>query len=369
MGSTAELLDQFVGQSKEKLPTPALLVDEEKLMGNLLRMAAFLAGGPTRVRPHAKSHKCSALARRQIEAGAVGITVATVQEAESMAAGGIADILVANQVVNDYWLARLVRLAGRCDLKATVDSETNAVQLSQAATRAGAELGVVVEVDVGMGRCGAEPLQPACELAHRVAELPNLCLRGFMGYEGHAVNIQNRSQREATCRQAMSLLLSTVEMARSQGLEVEIVSGGGTGTFDITGRIPGVTEIQAGSYALMDLTYRRVLTDFECAMTVLTTVISRPAPDRAVLDAGLKSMSTEFGLPQPASLQGAVLRDLAEEHGILEVAGPGAELRCGDRVELLPTHGCTTVAWHPYLFLTRGFTVVDVWEVDGRRHS
>ncbi len=369
MDSTQMLKEQFVGRSKDSLPTPSLLVDEPKLQGNLDRMAAFCAGGAAKLRPHVKSHKCSALARRQVAAGAQGVTVATVQEAESMVAGGITDILVANQVANDYWLARLARLANCCDLKVAVDSAANAGQLSRVAASAGVALGVLVEVDVGMGRCGAAPLQPACQLAHQVVQLPGLRLRGFMGYEGHAVNIQDRGTREATCLEAMSLLTATVGQARSEGLSVEIVSGGGTGTYDMAGRFPGVTEIQAGSYALMDLNYRRVLSDFDCALTILATVVSRPAGDRAVVDAGLKSMSTEFGLPRVVGAPGIALYDLAEEHGILQVDGPGEQLRCGDRLELLPTHSCTTVPLHPYVFVMRGAEVVDLWMVDARRSS
>jgi D-serine deaminase-like pyridoxal phosphate-dependent protein len=365
--SQAELLhQQFVGQPKESLPTPALLVDEQRLMGNIQKMAAFFAAGSSRLRPHAKSHKCSALARRQVEAGAIGITCATVQEAEAMVAGGVRDILIANQVVNDYWLQRLLPLAGPCDIKVAADAEANLRQLSQAAAAAGVTLGVLVEVNVGMGRCGTAPGPAACALAGLAAHLPGLRWRGFMGYEGHAVGILDRQERFAACRQALALLTDTVELARSQGLAAEIVSAGGTGTYEAAGRFPGVTEVQAGSYALMDLTYRRVLTDFQCALTILSTVISRHTPDRAIGDAGLKSMTTEFGLPEVTGSPGVTLSDLSEEHSIFSVDA-GVALAPGDKVELLPSHGCTTVALHPYLFIVRGGLVHDVWAVDGRR--
>jgi D-serine deaminase-like pyridoxal phosphate-dependent protein len=361
-----DLRQQFAGKPRELLPTPALLVDERRLMGNLQKMAAFFAAGPTRLRPHAKSHKCSTLARLQVEAGAIGITCATVQEAEAMVAGGVRDILIANQVVNDYWLQRLLTLAGKCDLKVAADAEKNLRQLSRAASAAGVELGILVEVNVGMGRCGIDAGPPACALATVAAQLPGLRWRGFMGYEGHVVGIHDRQERFAQCRQAMTLLTQTVDLAREQGLVAEIVSAGGTGTYEAAGRFPGVTEVQAGSYALMDLAYRRVLTDFECALTVLATVISRPTPDRAIGDAGLKSMSTEFGLPEVAGNPGVALRDLSEEHSIFSVAGAHVTLAPGDKVELLPSHGCTTVALHPYLYLMRDGRVHDVWAVDGR---
>jgi D-serine deaminase-like pyridoxal phosphate-dependent protein len=355
----------LAGIGKESLPTPSLIVDEECLNSNIKRMADFFADGKARLRPHAKSHKCSALALRQLEAGAIGVTVATIEEAEAMVAGGIRDILIANLVVNEFWVKRLLGLAAKSDVKVAVDSVQNACQLSRATQGTGTTVGVLVEVNVGMNRCGVDPGEPACDLAQLVSSLPGLQFRGLMGYEGHAVGIEDRRARAKQCERSMDLLTSTAELARSRGLSVEIVSGGGTGTYDTTGRYPGITEVQAGSYALMDLQYRRVTSDFRCALRILATVLSRPTRHRAVIDAGLKSMSTEFGLPEVCNQEGVVLDDLSEEHGILRV-GEGHPLAPGDLVELLPSHSCTTVALHPILYVLGASQVVEVWEVDGR---
>ena len=356
----------FIGLSKDFLPTPSLIVDEDRLGENLERMARFFADKPAKLRPHVKSHKCSALALRQVQAGAIGVTAATVEEAEAMAAGGVRDILIANQVMNRFWVDRLVTLASVCDLKVAVDSERFATLLSTAAQGQAAEVGVVIEVNVGMDRCGVPPGQVACALAQRVASTSGLRFRGFMGYEGHAVGVEDPASRAEACRVAMDLLVSTVDLARSQGLLVEIVSAGGTGTYDIAGNFPGVTEVQAGSYALMDLQYRRVRSEFQPALRVLSTVISRPSQTRAVADAGLKAMSTEFGTPQVVAPEGVRLIDLSEEHALLEV-DEGSALCPGDRVEFLPTHSCTTVPLHACMFLTKRDLVREVWVIDGRR--
>ncbi len=365
--TVVQLERRTIGQAIEALPTPALLVDEERLSQNLQKMAAFFAAGQSRLRPHVKSHKCSALALRQIRAGAIGITAATVEEAQAMASAGVRDILIANQIVNPYWVECLLQVARICDLKVAVDSAALAQQLSAAAEHAGVELGAVVEVDVNMGRCGCPPGEPACQLAHLVAGLPHLRLRGFMGYEGHAVGIEDPGERARVCREAMAQLVGTAKRAREQGLPVEIVSAGGTGTHDVAGRYPGVTEVQAGSYALMDLQYRRVVPGFEHALTILSTVISRPTASRAVTDAGLKSMSTEFGLPAVTGLSGVVLEDLSEEHGILRIEDPQHPLAPGARVQLYPSHGCTTVNLHRRLYLVRDGKVSGVWAIDGVR--
>jgi D-serine deaminase-like pyridoxal phosphate-dependent protein len=225
---------------------------------------------------------------------------------------------------------------------------------------------VVIEVDVGMGRCGCQPGEPVVELAGAVTRLAGLRFRGLMGYEGHAVGIADAFERGVVCRTSLSLLTSTADLLRARGLPVEIVSAGGTGTHDVAGRYPGITEIQAGSYALMDLQYRGIAPQFACALNILSTVISRPTRDRAVTDSGLKSMTTEFGLPVVVDRPGVVLRDLSEEHGILEVE-PGAALGPGETLALFPTHSCTTVSLHPYLYLVRDGIVREVWAVDGGR--
>lgn len=355
----------YLGAPVEEVDTPALLVDLDIIEGNLRRMASFLESGQAVLRPHVKTHKCPELALRQIEYGARGITCAKLGEAEVMVQGGVADILIANQVVGKTKIGRLMELAGRVNLTVAVDSAENALDLSSAAQQRGVEVGVLVEVDVGMHRCGVAPGQEAVRLCHAVAGLKGLRFVGLMGYEGHAVFLPDRQQREEECRKAMGLLVDAVLAVEASGLEVKVVSAGGTGTYDVTGRYPRVTEIQAGSYVLMDATYRRIVPEFECALTLLTTVISRPTETRVIVDVGRKGISDDFGLPVPADRQDLAMVSLSEEHGKLEASGR-TDLRVGDKIELLPSHCCTTINLHDVFYCHRQGRVEAVWSIAGR---
>ena len=274
-----------------EIPTPALVVDVPAMERNLKRMHEFYAGSTCKIRPHFKAHKTPEVARRQLAAGACsGLTCATVAEAEVVLAEGLTDdVLIANEVVGPGKAARVAALNRRADVKVAVDSEYGLEDIARAARDASVEVGVLVDVDVGLPRCGVAPGEPALELARRVDATEGVRLRGMMGYEGHVVAIEDREEREARAAKAMDRLLSSVRMVRDAGLPCEIVSAGGTGTYDITGRIEGITEIQAGSYALMDTAYAKLDIPFELAFTVLGTVLSRPRPDRCVTDAGHKA--------------------------------------------------------------------------------
>jgi D-serine deaminase-like pyridoxal phosphate-dependent protein len=257
------------GAAVEEIDTPALLLDHDKLLGNIRRMAEFFGTRPANLRPHVKTHKCVEIARLQMDHGAVGITCAKLGEAEVMAAGGIPDILVANQVVGAVKIDRLVDLAGRCTLTVAVDDAENIRQISAAAAAAGVTVHCLVEVDIGMGRCGVEPGQPALELARLVAASPGLDLAGLQAYEGHLQNVVPFDQRRQRARADMELALDTRRLIEDAGLPVRIVSGCGTGTHAITGVLKGVDEVQAGSYATMDAQYRKVGAPFENALTLL----------------------------------------------------------------------------------------------------
>ncbi len=350
--------------SKYDLDTPALVLDARALRNNIEQMARFFSGQRAKLRPHAKTHKCPQIARLQLEAGAIGITCAKLGEAEALA-DVASDILIANQVVGAQKLARLVALQRRADVMVAVDCREHVGALSQAAWAAGATLRVLVEVDVGMGRCGVASAEEALELARIVSRAPGLRFCGLQGYEGHAVMIPDPGKRRETAEAAMAYLVGVRRYIEGHGLPVEIVSGGGTGTYNITGAYPGVDEVQAGSYATMDAKYAGIVPEFQPALTVLCTVISRPAADRAILDAGLKAVTSEFGMPLVVGLEEVQCRRLAEEHAILE--GPGAsKLRVGDKVELIPSHGCTTINLHERYYVLEGETVVDEWPITAR---
>jgi len=354
------------GTPKAELDTPALLIDLDVMERNLETAAAFFRSVKADLRPHTKTSKCPIIARKQIEAGAIGVCCAKVGEAEQMVFGGVENILIANQVVGRSKVARLMSLARRARMKVAVDDPQNVKDLSEAAQAFGADLDVLVEVNVGMDRCGVEPGQPVAELAKVVTRSKGLRFMGLMGYEGHLQNVTPFEKREAEAKKAMALLLQSKESVEKAGIPIEVVSAGGTGTYNITGRISGITEIEAGSYVFMDAAYRKVLQDFECALTVLTTVISRPAPNRAVVDIGRKSISNDMGMPVVFNVPGATLVGLSEEHGTLTVEGDASQLRPGDKIEILPSHGDTTINIHSHYFATRKGKLEAIWEIVGR---
>jgi len=355
------------GIAIEELDTPALVLDLDAFRWNVDRMAAFFADKTAGLRPHSKTHKCPEVALRQLAAGAVGITCAKVSEAEVMADAGVGDILIANQVVGKIKLDRVTDLAARCDLMVAVDDPANVQELSVACRAKDVTLGVLVEVDIGMKRCGVQPGDEVLTLAHVVADAPHLEFKGLQGYEGHLVHVLDPEKRAAGVREAMGLLQATKALIEADGIPVPTVSGGGTGTYDLSGSLPPMTEIQAGSYVFMDAKYVQVRPEFEPALTVLSTVLSRPVPERIVTDAGLKTMPPDFGWPIPLGYAGVTVAHLSEEHSKLEVKDPSVvPLRPGDRVRFIPSHCCTTVNLHDRLYVVQNGVLVDVWSIAAR---
>jgi len=247
-----------------------------------------------------------------------------------------------------------------------VDNLVNAGAIAEAARRAGATVGALIEVDTGMGRCGM-PADRATivRAAQEVARMPGLRFRGLMGYEGHAVLLEDATERKARAEAAARTLVACVEAVRKAGIAVEIVSAGGTGTYDLTSQVEGITEIQAGSYVFMDARYARVKPEFENALFLAATVVSRPTPDRVVLDAGMKSVTHEFGLPAVAEPPGLRLASLSEEHATCTAEGL-CDLAPGDQVWLLPTHCCTTVNLHDRYWCVRDGRVAASWPIEAR---
>ena len=353
-------LQSLVGKQTRELDTPELVVDLDRLEDNIARMAAFFEGRRARLRPHFKTHKCLEIARRQIAAGAIGITCAKLGEAEVLATAGFENILIAGPVTGRAKVARLASLLslgaarGRAlEVLVTVDDGRNLDELGRAMETSGVSLGVLVEMDVGLGRFGARSIDAAVELGRGASATPGIELRGLMGYEGHAVFIGDADERARVAGEALARLGEAVAAFEAAGLDAGIVSAGGTGTYAIAGAHPAVTEVQAGSYVLMDARYRAILPGFEPALLVLSSVVSAPERGRAVVDAGLKTMTQEFGLPVPLA-EGARLERLSEEYGILEIDPDSAPFAPGDRVAFLPTHACTTVNLHERLVAVRG---------------
>ncbi|MDB5296340.1 MAG: alanine racemase [Phycisphaerales bacterium] len=360
-----------VGMAVADVDTPALLLDLDAFEANLAAMTASLADTGIRLRPHAKSHKCPEIARRQIAAGAVGICCQKASEAEAFIQAGIGDVLVANEVVGDAKLRRLARLAGQATLSVCVDHADAVRDLEAAMAREGARVDVLVEVDVGASRCGVEAGPAVVTLARLVADAPHLRFAGLQGYQGSAQHVRSAGGRRDAIATAGRLLRECVDLLRSAGLDPRVVTGGGTGTY-LNEATSGVyTEVQAGSYIFMDADYARNLdaagkpfAAFRQSLFVLSTVMSRPTDRRAVVDVGLKAHSVDSGMPLVADVAGATYVNVSDEHGVLDLAGDRVSL--GQKLRLIPGHCDPTVNLYDWLVCYRGERVEDVWPIAAR---
>lgn len=340
------------------LSTPVLCVDIEAFERNLDRMHSFFAQRPCDLRPHFKAHKTPAIARRQAEAGCAGFCTATLTEAEILADEGFDDILIANEVCDPTKIARLGVLARRIKLAVAVDSPASVALIAGTGAR------VLIDVNVGMPRCGVSP-DGAPDVARAAADA-GLDVVGVMGYEGHATVVEDVEERAGVASASMEILLGVAEVLRAGGHAIDIVSAGSTLTYDVTGTTPGITEVQAGSYVLMDTAFA-ASSPFEEAIACLTTVVSVQG-SIAVLDAGLKTMTIDHGDPKlPDDVPADVLY-LSDEHTSL-VTRPGFSAEVGDRMWLRPSHVDPTVNLHDNLYAFRGEEVVEVWPIAARGYG
>ncbi|HZS88785.1 MAG TPA: DSD1 family PLP-dependent enzyme [Chloroflexota bacterium] len=352
------------GTRIQDLDTPCLLLDLDKVERNLDLMAAAFEGTHVKLRPHAKTHKSPRLALMQLERGAIGVCCAKLGEAEVMAAGGVTDLLVTSPLVGTAKIRRLLALARQADVTTVVDDAGCAARISDAAQEAGLRIKCLVDLDLGTHRTGVEPGEPALRLATAVSRLPGLQFLGLQGYEGHAQHIVGIDERRAVHARAAQLLTGTADLLREKGLPVEIVSTAGTGTCRFTLDWQAVTDVQPGSYVVMDTDYGRVDgLGFEHALTVLANVVSKRG-NVAILDAGLKTLSTDAGPAAPRDLE-AEYAPFGDEHGRLTFKD-GNPLAHGDKVHLLPRHCDPTINLHDVYHVTRGDTVVGVWPIAAR---
>ena len=353
-----------IGRSRNELITPALILDLDVARRNIATMAEYMRTVHAKLRPHIKVHKSPELARMQMEAGeSIGLTTATVWEAVVMVRGGIGDILIANEVVGGEKIKALAELARDGRISVAIDDARNAEELSAAALKAGSMLGVLIDLDVGMERCGVRNKEEALRLAEQVSKLRGLRLEGMMGYEGHCMLEPDPELRVQKAHAAMNKLMEAVDYLARAGFESKVISGGGTGTYNITGAHPRLTELQAGSYVVMDAFHAQLVPGFPVALTVLATVISRQG-NRAVLDSGRKTVGSELGLPRLKDVP-ATTASIAEEHLLVDVE-PGYPLRVGDRVEVISGYGPTTVNLHDVYYVVEKDVVTDVWPVRTR---
>jgi D-serine deaminase-like pyridoxal phosphate-dependent protein len=358
-----------VGLHRQELDTPALLLDLRAMEHNLHAMAAYFEHVVPALRPHVKLHRATpALAHRQLKAGAIGLTCAKLSEAEALAASGVSDILIANQIVGPHKIRRLMDLATHTRVMVAVDSAANIRELSAAALARGVELGVLVEVNIGHNRCGVAPLEPALALSRQVAAAPGLVYMGLMGYDGHCTFGVTEAQRREMSRQANTLLADTRRLIEQAGLAVPIVSAGGTFTYRHAARIEGITEIQAGTYLLMDTACRESdLSEFECVLSVLTMVTSRPswpgAERLAIVDVGSKGISTLLGPPEVKDPAGARIIRLSQEHARVDLSGLDRDPQVGDKIELWVRDANGTVNLYDRFHAMRDDVVEAVWEI------
>jgi D-serine deaminase-like pyridoxal phosphate-dependent protein len=357
----------------DELPTPALLVDLDVLERNIARMAELARRHGVRLRPHAKTHKSAAIAQRQLAAGAVGLSVAKTSEAECFAAQGFGDLFVAFPVVGTDKGRRLLRLADRVRLAVGVDSLEGAESLAAPFRDAGRRLDALLKVDVGYGRVGVTPTG-AVDLARRLAAVPGLRLRGVFTHAGHGYFPETPEGVAEVGRAEGRTLVATAEALRSAGLSLEEVSVGSTPTARHVMPTPGITECRPGNYVFHDASQVSLGTCGleDCALTILATVVSVPAPGRAFLDAGSKTLSSDPLRPRPGG-HGWILghssriEGLSEEHGWVKVA-EGESFRVGQRLRILPNHACVVANLHDRLLGVRGDQVEAEIAVDARGH-
>jgi len=353
----------LVGKRVADLETPALLVDLRAMERNLQTMALFFQQKSARLRPHFKNHRVLELAATQVEHGAVGITCARLWQAASLVGAGIQSVLIANELAGDGSLSCFVELSGQAPVILAVDNAKVVHDLARMARNRKTAVNVVVDIDLGLKRCGVAPGEAAVALARTVVD-QGLSFRGIMGYEGHLQPLLPGPEKEAAVKAAMQSLLETKRQIETTGIPVEIVSCGGTGDYSLSASFPGVTENQAGSYLLMDTWYAPFAPDFAPSLSVLATVISKTPGERVVADAGVKAISGERGLPSVKNLSGLKLRALHAEHAPIDIVASNVALEVGDKIEIAVHYHDGTIQLHRRMFGVRDGRVERVFLIE-----
>ena len=363
--------------SIDDLPTPALVIDLDVFEKNLNKMQAHVTQHNLGLRCHTKMHKCPTIANKQIALGAMGVCCAKVSEAEVMAAGGVEDILITSPVMTDDKLIRVVEVSKQIsNLTIVVDNEQGAKLLNDLSQ--GQVVSVLVDLDPGMARTGIEPGEPALRLVEYIVEhCPNLNFAGLQMYIGNCMHIQGFEARKSKYQHLLSKGVETRQLLIDKGFEVKVFSGGGTGTFDMEPDLGVLTEIQAGSYAFMDIEYRDIggqsneqfFDDFEPSLFVLTTAISQPQSRFITMDAGIKSLSTDTAYVEFRDVEGVKYHFGGDEHGIVQLNNPSKSMALGDRLALIPPHCDPTVNLYDYYYPHRDGVISEIWPISARGKS
>jgi len=366
---TQPVLCGNIGQSVDELDTPCLLVDLDIAEANIAALFSTFKGKNVAVRPHLKTAKCPEFAKMFLAAGAQGVCVSKLSEAEVMSKAGLSDILITTEIAGKIKIERYLNLVSVSpDVKVVVDHVMTAKALNEAAKVRGVKPKILIEINVGQDRCGVGPGEPALELVTQISRMSNLELVGVQGYEGHLQHIHDAGEREKSCMAAMDKLGDTVKLIRASGIQLSIVTTGGTGTCEFCANCPVVTEVQPGSFVFMDKAYGDAIgSKYKVALTVLATVISTPAKRRVVIDAGWKSLSIDSGPAHPADLFPVSYLPAGDEHGHLKAEEDGdLPLELGEKVKMIPSHIDTTLNLHDHYYCHRKNKIVHIWEIAGR---
>lgn len=349
------------GANVRDLPTPSLLVDLDTMERNLTWMADFFRDRTAKLRPHFKAQQVVALARRQIHAGAIGMTCARLDHAELLVDQGIENILVANEIAGSNAIRRFVELSHRAPVIVAVDNASVVAEMAAMAGDHVHELNVVVDLDVRLGRCGVQPGAPAIALAKTLI-YKGLRFRGLMGYEGH-ISLPAGPEKQRIAASALQPLVKTKSLLEEEGIPVEIVTCGGSSDYSEAATFPGITEVQAGSYLFMDMWYVPHAADFTPALTVLATVISKSATNTLVADAGVSAISTGNGLPQIKGMPGLKVNTLHVEHILMELQDSSVAVEVGDKIEVCVQTLDPTLSLHSFIFGIRNGRVEEIFPV------
>jgi D-serine deaminase-like pyridoxal phosphate-dependent protein len=362
-----------VGMPLEEVDTPALLLDAAAFERNLRTLSDAVAGTPVRIRPHAKTHKCPTVALKQMALGAVGVCCQKVSEAEAMVQGGVPDVFISNEVAGTPKYKRVAALATQANVSVCADDPLHVDGLSAAARLFGVTLRVLVELNVGGDRCGLEAGEPIAALAERIGSAPGLRFGGLQAYHGSAQHKRTPAERREAIQQAVARVTESQEALDKRGIACETVSGAGTGTFRLEIASGVYNELQAGSYAFMDADYARNLDeqgqpvrDFEHSLFVYATVMSRPAPERAVLDAGHKAHSMDSGAPWVVDRPDIEYVRAADEHGKLLLHEPQRGPKIGTKLRLIPGHCDPTINLYDWYVVYRNGIVEALWPITAR---
>ena len=375
-----ELHAHLIGQQggRKSLNTPVLVIDLDALDRNIAKMAAFAKEHGIALRPHAKTHKSTDIARKQIAAGAVGVCCAKLGEAEAMADGGIGAILITSPVVSAPAIERLIKLNARVpDLRVTVDNPANATALNAAATASGKPLQVLIDIDPGIRRTGAPSPEAAANVGRAIEAAPALRYLGVQYYCGREQHIESYSERRTAIEDRTAYLRTVIEALAAMGLAPSVITGGGTGTHRIDAELGVLNELQVGSYVFMDRQYNEcdltgagaAALSYETSLQIDVRVVSANTAGLATVDAGFKAMATDGGPPAVLSgaPAGAAYHFMGDEHGL--IVADGARLGIGDIVTLAAPHCDPTVNLYDFFHVVRGDTLVDIWQVQGRGRS